>query len=186
MEEGKCYEINNLKLHSVDNNSEYDRVHLLIDIMPESETRTIDNVRKDLRVKVINNFVEQEDADILVKYIQDNHLDDKRFLRAQKAVDTNRVRYESHIPEKHEFSSHPDIIHLLKKYSDGKEVLNVFGYTGGFSVYALAGNAKLVHSVDSSKSAIELTDHNVALNFGEIENHKSWLIIYEFFNILYY
>jgi hypothetical protein len=118
MEEGKCYEINNLKLHSVDNNSEYDRVHLLIDIMPESETRTIDSVRKDLKVKVISNFVEQEDADILVNYIQENHLDDKRFLRAQKAVDTNRIRYESHIPEKHEFSSHPDIIHLLKKYSD--------------------------------------------------------------------
>jgi hypothetical protein len=118
MEQGKCYEINNLKLHSVNNSSEHDRVHLLIDIMPESEIKTISNARKDLKVKVISNFVDQEDADTLVNYIEDNHLDSKRFLRAQKAVDANRIRYESHIPEKHEFSSHPDIIHLLKKYAD--------------------------------------------------------------------
>jgi 23S rRNA (cytosine1962-C5)-methyltransferase len=63
---------------------------------------------------------------------------------------------------------------LLQHYSKGKDVLNVFGYTGGFSVYALAGGAKTVHSVDSSKSAIELTNHNVDLNFGEIDNHESY------------
>ena len=54
---------------------------------------------------------------------------------------------------------------LLKQYSKNRKVLNTFCYTGGFSVYALSGDAALVHSVDSSKKAMELTDENVALNF---------------------
>ncbi len=54
---------------------------------------------------------------------------------------------------------------LLKKYSNEKKVLNTFSYTGGFSVYALAGNASLVHSVDSSKKAMEGALKNVELNF---------------------
>ncbi len=63
---------------------------------------------------------------------------------------------------------------LLENYSKEKSVLNVFGYTGGFSVYALKGKASMVHSVDSSKRAIELTDENVKLNFNEIADHKSF------------
>ena len=53
---------------------------------------------------------------------------------------------------------------LLGQYSKGKSVLNTFCYTGGFSVYALAAGAELVHSVDVSKKAIALTDKNVELN----------------------
>ena len=53
---------------------------------------------------------------------------------------------------------------LLATYAAGKSVLNTFCYTGGFSVYALNAGAALVHSVDSSKKAIELTDRNAALN----------------------
>lgn len=53
---------------------------------------------------------------------------------------------------------------LLAKYSAGRAVLNTFCYTGGFSVYAGKAGASLVHSVDSSKKAIELTDHNMRLN----------------------
>jgi 23S rRNA (cytosine1962-C5)-methyltransferase len=57
---------------------------------------------------------------------------------------------------------------ILLKFSKNRSVLNTFCYTGGFSVYALHAGAALVHSVDSSASAIELTDNNVALNgFGE-------------------
>lgn len=63
---------------------------------------------------------------------------------------------------------------LLQHYSKDKDVLNVFGYTGGFSVYALAGGARSVHSVDSSKPAIELTNENIALNFGSTEKHESF------------
>jgi len=63
---------------------------------------------------------------------------------------------------------------LLEKYSAGKSVLNMFCYTGGFSVYAMRGGAKLVHSVDSSSKAIDLTDKNVSLNFASDERHRSF------------
>lgn len=63
---------------------------------------------------------------------------------------------------------------LLSNYSRDKKVLNMFGYTGGFSVYALAGKAKLVHSVDSSGPAIDLTRENVALNFADASNHEAY------------
>ena len=54
---------------------------------------------------------------------------------------------------------------LLEHYAKGRTVLNMFCYTGGFSVYALRGGAQQVHSVDSSAKAVELTNANVALNF---------------------
>lgn len=63
---------------------------------------------------------------------------------------------------------------LLEQYSRGRTVLNMFCYTGGFSVYALRGGAKEVHSVDSSARAIEVTDRNVGLNFPEGANHFSY------------
>jgi 23S rRNA (cytosine1962-C5)-methyltransferase len=53
---------------------------------------------------------------------------------------------------------------LLGKYAQGKKVLNTFCYSGGFSLQALNNNAELVHSLDSSKKAMALTDDNVALN----------------------
>lgn len=63
---------------------------------------------------------------------------------------------------------------LLQKYSHGAKVLNMFCYTGGFSVYAMRGWAQLVHSVDSSAKAITLTDANIELNFPGDERHKSY------------
>ncbi len=63
---------------------------------------------------------------------------------------------------------------LLEKYSKGKKVLNMFCYTGGFSVYAMRGGAELVHSVDSSAKAIELTDRNIVLNFPGDDRHASF------------
>ena len=63
---------------------------------------------------------------------------------------------------------------LLRSLSHGRRVLNMFCYTGGFSVYALSGGAKEVVSVDSSAKAISLTDANVALNFPERVPHRSY------------
>lgn len=60
---------------------------------------------------------------------------------------------------------------ILGKYSEGKKVLNTFCYSGGFSLLALKNKAALVHSLDSSKKAIVLTDDNIALN--KFENHAS-------------
>ncbi len=62
---------------------------------------------------------------------------------------------------------------LLEQLSHGKKVLNMFCYTGGFSVYAMRGGAELVHSVDSSPRAIELTNDNIKLNFGDDARHEA-------------
>lgn len=63
---------------------------------------------------------------------------------------------------------------LLELYSKGRRVLNMFCYTGGFSFYAMRGGAELVHSVDSSAKAIELTNRNVALNFPDDTRHEAF------------
>ena len=64
--------------------------------------------------------------------------------------------------------------HLLERYSKGRNVLNMFCYTGGFSFYAMRGGANLVHTVDSSAKAIDLTNQNVELNFPGDERHQAY------------
>lgn len=63
---------------------------------------------------------------------------------------------------------------LLESYSKDRSVLNMFCYTGGFSFYAMRGGARLVHSVDSSAKAIELTTSNVNLNFPGDKRHEAF------------
>ena len=62
---------------------------------------------------------------------------------------------------------------LVERYAKGKDVLNMFCYTGGFSLYALRGGAKRVDSVDVSQKAIDLVNVNVARNFPKATNHTS-------------
>lgn len=64
--------------------------------------------------------------------------------------------------------------HLLEHFAKGRSVLNMFCYTGGFSFYAMRGGANLVHSVDSSAKAIDLTNQNVELNFPGDPRHKAF------------
>ena len=64
--------------------------------------------------------------------------------------------------------------HLLEQYAKGRNVLNMFCYTGGFSFYAMRGGANLVHSVDSSSKAIDLTNQNVELNFPGDARHQAF------------
>ncbi len=63
---------------------------------------------------------------------------------------------------------------LLEHYAKGRNVLNMFCYTGGFSVYAMRGEANLVHSVDSSAKAIDLTRANAELNFPGDTRHEAF------------
>jgi len=63
---------------------------------------------------------------------------------------------------------------LLERYAHGRRVLNMFCYTGGFSFYAMRGGAEIVHSVDSSAKAIELTRANVELNFPGDARHQAF------------
>lgn len=62
---------------------------------------------------------------------------------------------------------------LVERYAANKEVLNMFCYTGGFSLYALRGGAKTVDSVDVSQKAIDLVNANVAHNFPKAKNHTA-------------
>lgn len=72
---------------------------------------------------------------------------------------------------------------LVSEYAKNRSVLNVFGYTGGFSVYAMRGGANLVHSVDSSQIAINLTNQNIELNFGKTNKHESFAVdAFEYLN----
>ena len=63
---------------------------------------------------------------------------------------------------------------LLERYAHGRRVLNMFCYTGGFSVYAMRGGALAVHSVDSSAKAIDLTNKNIELNFPGDARHTAF------------
>lgn len=63
---------------------------------------------------------------------------------------------------------------LLEQYSKGRNVLNMFCYTGGFSVYSMRGGANFVHSVDSSAKAVELVNTNIELNFPNDMRHKAF------------
>ncbi|MCQ2343883.1 MAG: class I SAM-dependent rRNA methyltransferase [Paludibacteraceae bacterium] len=63
---------------------------------------------------------------------------------------------------------------LLQRYAKGRDVLNMFCYTGGFSLYALRGDARMVHSVDASERAVELVNGNVAMNFADDKRHEAF------------
>jgi 23S rRNA (cytosine1962-C5)-methyltransferase len=71
---------------------------------------------------------------------------------------------------------------LLRSYTEKKSVLNMFGYTGGFSVYAMQ-NAAVVHTVDSSFPAIELANENIKLNYGDDPRHEAFQVdAFEYLN----
>lgn len=65
---------------------------------------------------------------------------------------------------------------LLEFYSKERNVLNMFCYTGGFSFYAMRGGAKVVHSVDSSARAIDITNQNVEFNFPDDPRHEAYAV----------
>ena len=65
---------------------------------------------------------------------------------------------------------------MLGSWSPGRKVLNMFGYTGGFSVYAMGGGAELVHTVDSSGKAIDLARENVEMNFPGSSIHEAYAV----------
>ena len=71
---------------------------------------------------------------------------------------------------------------LLESYTNEKIVLNMFGYTGAFSVYAMK-NASVVHTVDSSFQAIELANENIKINYGDDNRHESFQVdAFEYLN----
>jgi 23S rRNA (cytosine1962-C5)-methyltransferase len=120
--------------------------------------KSAETLPKQFTDQVKNGFLfGQIDEDILV--IENNHTFKIDFINGQKTGF---------------FIDQRDNRKLLASYCENKTVLNTFSYTGGFSVYAAKNNASLVHSVDSSASAITLCDSNIALN--NINNHVGYAV----------
>ena len=117
--------------------------------------KSAETLSKHHAEKTINGFVIGTEEEIIVK--ENKHLFKIDFINGQKTGF---------------FIDQRDNRQLLGHYSKGKTVLNTFCYTGGFSVYSAAAGANIVHSVDSSQSAITLCDKNIELN--KVQNHESY------------
>jgi 23S rRNA (cytosine1962-C5)-methyltransferase len=119
--------------------------------------KSAETLSKHHAEKTVNGFIFGTDQEIIVK--ENNHLFKIDFINGQKTGF---------------FIDQRDNRQLLGHYSKGKTVLNTFCYTGGFSVYSAAAGASIVHSVDSSQSAIDLCDKNIELN--HVKNHQSYAV----------
>lgn len=163
MKEGQCWEINNRKPHSVDNDSSKDRIHLLIDIMPESEFRTYESLTPTSNIKIIENFISQEDAEIFTNYINNNYLNNNKFKVGEKAFAAGNFRYQSNVPEEFSLSVHEEVSDLIKKYSDKflKECYDFFKdgldlYMAAFWMTKFGKNTKLPFHNDNHNEAEHL------------------------------
>lgn len=118
--------------------------------------KSSESLSKHFTGKTTNGFLSgSTQEDIIVK--ENGHLFKIDFINGQKTGF---------------FIDQRDNRKLLGTYCKGKTVLNTFSYTGGFSVYAAAADAELVHSVDVSQAAINLCNENIALN--HISNHEGF------------
>ena len=163
MKTGECWEINNRKPHSVDNDSNEDRIHLLIDIMPEPEFRTLNSLDKSSKIKIIENFISEEDAQEFINYINNNHLDNYKFTLGRKAAALGNLRYQANIPESFELSDHEEVLPLIKKYSSKflEECKNFFNddfdlYMTAFWMTRFEKNTRLPFHVDNHEGAEHL------------------------------
>lgn len=114
MKKGEGWEINNFKPHYVLNNSDKDRVHLLIDILPSYSYQSVPSKS----VKIIEDFISEEDAKVFIDYIDNNHKNRDKFPATRGEIVNNRYRYEANIPETTPLVNHLEMKDLIKKYSD--------------------------------------------------------------------
>lgn len=182
MSKGECWEINNFKPHSVLNNSEEDRIHLLIDILPEYACYSLDGLEEN-KIKIIEDFIEEKDADAFFSYINDNKLNTEKFPLTRGKRDFNRDSYQANIPETVNLSMHEEIKDLMIKYSE--KVLNEFKlffadeelYTSAFWMTSLGKDVRLPWHVDNHvnaehlyRSAIIYLNDDYDGGFLQIEN----------------
>jgi 23S rRNA (cytosine1962-C5)-methyltransferase len=109
-------------------------------------------------------------------FIISNKGDDKPQLNTIATITENDIQYQCDLTDGQKtgfFLDQKDNRYLLKQLSDEKNVANLFSYTGGFSLSALAGNARQVTSIDISQPAIDLCNQNVELNFPDDRRHDS-------------
>ena len=122
MKEGECWEINNFKPHSVVNGGLEDRIHLLIDIMPKCYFETLDsimsNTENPIKIKIIEDFISNEDANKFIEYINLNQNNKEKFPLTRGEFELGRLSIQANIPESVSLSEHSEILDLIKKYSD--------------------------------------------------------------------
>ncbi|MBN1387424.1 MAG: class I SAM-dependent rRNA methyltransferase [Bacteroidales bacterium] len=151
-----------IQAHSV---GMYYQMELLADIIMSSMSQRItavyDKSHTTLPFKAgiehENGFLKgQESANIVEEYGYKFHVDWEEGQKTGFYIDQRENRK------------------LIEAFSQGKKVLNLFAYTGGFSIYALK-NAEMVHTVDVSERAVEMAEKNVALNYKENKRHKGFV-----------
>jgi len=162
MKQGECWEINNFKPHSVLNNSKQDRVHLLIDIIPEYSFKTYNNLPENSKIYMIENFIEEEDAENFINYIFKNSSNKEKFPLTRGEVEFKRVRHEANIPETVPLSNHSEQIELIKKYTS-KMILNFKNffkddilYPSAFWMTMLGKDTRLPYHTDNHIGAEHL------------------------------
>ena len=115
--------------------------------------------------------IEGEKTGYLIETVQDRNAQNEAFWSTENGLDFRidwlRGQKTGFFIDQRENRA------LVERYAAGKEVLNMFCYTGGFSLYALRGGAKHVDSVDVSQKAIDLVNVNVAKNFPKAANHTA-------------
>lgn len=143
-----------IQCHTSGMHNQINEISAALETVYQHNLNTIYNKSKEslgLR-QVENNFIKGNDAECIIKENRNNFL--VNWVTGQKTgffIDQRENRK------------------LLGEYASGKSVLNLFCYSGGFSIYALNNHASKVDSVDVSAKAMELTQTNVALN-GEFGN----------------
>lgn len=160
MKTSECWEINNLKFHSVSNDSEEDRVHLLIDILPEYSFRTYKK-ELDPSIKIIENFISEKEANFFIDYINKNKDDKSKFPLTRGEV-RGKIRSEANIPELVPLKNHDEALEMIKIISDRtmSEFKNISGQedlcTSAFWMTRLGPNTVLPMHTDDHKFAQHL------------------------------
>jgi hypothetical protein len=156
----ECWEVNNLKEHSVLNDGDEDRVHLLIDILPEYSFNVYDD-NLDKNIRIIEDFITEEEANFFINYINKNK-DDKSMFPLTRGEIRGKVRSEANIPELVTLDKHKGALEEIKNIasrsmSKFKEIYNEDDLcTSSFWMTRLGPDTVLPMHKDSHKFAEHL------------------------------
>lgn len=159
MKPGECWEINNFKPHSVNNDGYEDRVHLLIDILPEYCFKSL---KPDSGIYVLENFLDEQDLEDILKYIKNNYSNTEKFPMTREFYEFKRDRYEANIPKTVSIHAHSEKINFIEKYS--QKVLSLFNdkfnedylVISAFWMTVLGKDTGLPYHADNHKDAEHL------------------------------
>ena len=160
MKQSECWEINNLKYHSVKNDGNEDRIHLLIDILPEYSFKVY-SPELDKNIRIVENFISEDEANFFIDYINKNK-DDKSKFPLTKGEVRGKIRSEANIPELVPLKNHDEALEMIKSISNRtmSEFKNISGKedlcTSSFWMTRLGPNTVLPMHTDDHKFAQHL------------------------------